>query len=78
MPARIARVSQFIDALRMVGHRNPKSWQAISSIGRAAGIVDQAQLDQAVADAVDAGLVERRIDGNHVLLTGKGQGAMSG
>jgi len=75
MPSRLALAADFVTALQTASRRNPGSWRPIASIGRAAGITDPDQLEQAARDAERAGLVERWADGTHVLLTAKGRAA---
>jgi hypothetical protein len=63
---------KFIAALYDASRRNPASWRRLSAIGARTGIKG-VQLEQAVADAVTAGLVEQRLDDTSlVMLTNKG------
>ena len=75
MSDRVARTAQFVVALQAASRGNAGFWRAAASIGKAAGIEDPVQLDQAVRDAVAAGLIYRRVDDDFVLLTDKGRGA---
>ena len=74
MPTGLALAANFVTALQQASRSNPASWRPTASIGKAAGIADPAQLEQAARDAERAGLVERWADGSHVLLTAKGRG----
>jgi len=68
----LALVTKFVAALHDVSLRNPASWRRVSAIGARTG-VSGAELDQVVADAVAAGLVEHRLDNlSLVRLTNKG------
>ena len=53
--------TKFVMALHDASIRNPTSWRSVSAIGARTGIKG-AELDQIVADAVAAGLVEHRAD----------------
>jgi hypothetical protein len=59
-------------ALHDASIRNRTSWRSVSAIGARTGIKG-VELDQVLADAVAAGLVEHRTDNpNLVSLTNKG------
>lgn len=73
MPTRLALAARFIATLHAASRKNPGSWRPVRSIGKATGIVDSAQLEQAVRDAEAAGLIERQVNGHHVLLTAEGR-----
>ena len=69
---RPALTTKFVMALHDASIRNPTSWRSVSAIGARTGI-KRAELDQIVADAVAAGLVEHRADNpSLVSLTNKG------
>jgi hypothetical protein len=69
---RPALTTKFVMALHDASIRNPTSWRRISAIGARTGIKG-VELDQVVADAVAAGVVERRrADLRFVSLTAKG------
>ena len=72
MPDRLSLATAFVAALHAAS-KNPGSWWPARSIGHAAGIEDPDQLEQALRDAVTAGLVYRRVDDDCVLLTDKGR-----
>ena len=56
-----------------LSRRSPKAGRLADAVGRSAGITGQ-QLEQAIADAVQAGLIDRRVDdGGLVLLTSRGR-----
>ena len=75
MHDRLALATKFVAALHDVSRRNPASWRRISAIGARTGIKGD-QLEQVVADAVTAGLVERRADEpGFVILTNEGWGS---
>lgn len=74
MPDRLFLAAAFVTALQTASRKNPKAWRPIKSIGRDAGIEDPQQLEQAVRDAVSAGLVYRQVADDVVLLTDKGRG----
>ena len=77
-PKRLACAATFVTALFDVSRHSPRSWRRADAVGRSAGIVGQ-QLDQAIADAVQAGLVDRRVDdGALVLLTSRGRALAEG
>jgi hypothetical protein len=69
---RAALTTKFVMALHDASMRNPTSWRRISAIGARTGIKG-VELDQVVADAVAAGVVEQRPDDpSFVSLTAKG------
>ena len=69
---RPALATKFVMALHDASIRNPTSWRRVSAIGARTGIKG-AELDQVVAAAVAAGLVENRADiSTLVRLTDKG------
>ena len=64
--------TKFVMALHDASIRNPTSWRRVSAIGARTGIKG-AELDQVVAAAVAAGLVENRADNSSLVkLTDKG------
>ena len=75
---RIATAATFVTALFDVSRHSPRAWRRADAVGRSAGIAGQ-QLEQAVTDAVRAGLVDRRVDDAAlVLLTGRGRALAEG
>ena len=75
---RLACAASFVAALFQVSRRSPKAWRRADAVGRSAGILGQ-QLEQAIADAVLAGLIDRRVDDDAlVLLTDKGRAVTQG
>ena len=75
---RLACAAAFVARLFTVSRRTPRAWRRTDAVGKSAGIVGQ-RLEQAVADAVRAGLVDRRVDdGALVLLTGRGRALAEG
>ncbi|SEN96186.1 hypothetical protein SAMN02990966_00701 [Rhodospirillales bacterium URHD0017] len=69
-PDRLALATKFVAALVDASRRNPSSWRRVTAIGAGTGIQGD-ELEQIVADVVDAGLVEQRAD-DPGLLTSKG------
>lgn len=58
--------------------RSSRAWRRADAVGRSAGILGE-RLEQAVADAVLAGLVDRRADDDAlVLLTSRGRALAEG
>ena len=71
-PDRPVLTTKFVMALHDASIRNPTSWRRVSAIGARTGIKG-AELDQVVAAAVAAGLVENRADNSSLVrLTDKG------
>ena len=71
-PDRPVLTTKFVMALHDASIRNPTSWRRVNAIGARTGIKG-AELDQVVAVAVAAGLVENRADiSSLVRLTDKG------
>jgi hypothetical protein len=69
---RLALTTKFVAALHDVSLRNPTTWRRVSAIGARTGIKG-AELDQVVAEAVAAGLVEHRAaNPGIVILTSRG------
>jgi hypothetical protein len=69
---RLVLAAQFIAVLHELSQRSPKSWRRIGVVGKRAGIGDSAQLEQAVRDAMAAGLVDRQVDSDLVIITNEG------
>ena len=75
---RLATAAAFVTALFALSRHSPRAWRRADAVGRSAGIAGQ-QLEQAIADAVLAGLVDRRVDdGALVLLTSRGRALAEG
>jgi hypothetical protein len=75
---RLATAAAFVTALFDLSRSSPRAWRRAGAVGRSAGIAGQ-QLEQAIADAVLAGLVDRRVDdGALVLLTSRGRALAEG
>jgi hypothetical protein len=75
---RLATAAAFVTALFDLSRHSPRAWRRADAVGRSAGIAGQ-QLEQAIADAVQAGLVDRRVDdGALVLLTSRGRALAEG
>ena len=75
---RLATAAAFVTALFALSRHSPRAWRRADAVGRSAGIAGQ-QLEQAIADAVLAGLVDRRVDdGALVLLTNRGRALAEG
>ena len=82
MPSRrratLATAAAFVTALFDLSRHSPRAWRRADAAGRSAGVVGQ-QLEQAIADAVQAGLINRRVDdGALVLLTSRGRALAEG
>jgi DNA-binding MarR family transcriptional regulator len=74
---RLKRAAAFVAQLHRFSIVSPHSWRRAESIGRDLGLAD-ADLEQAVRDAEQAGFIERRADDEGlVLLTAKGRAAAS-
>jgi hypothetical protein len=70
---RLAAAAAFVAALSDLSCGSPRAWRRADAVGRTAGIVGQ-RLEWAIADAVGAGLVDRRVDDRSlVLLTDMGR-----
>lgn len=75
---RLACAAHFAAALFDVSRSSPNAWQRANAIGRTIGIEGQ-RLEQAIIDAVGAGLVDRRVDdADLVLLTSRGRTVAEG
>lgn len=75
---RLACTSAFVAALYGLSRRTPRAWRRADAVGRSARI-EAKRLAQAVADAVQAGLVDRRVDEpGLVLLTDRGRALAEG
>jgi len=75
---RLNCAASFVARLFTLSRGSPKAWLRADVVGQSAGIVGP-QLEQAVADAVQAGLVDRCVDDNGlVLLTDRGRALAEG
>jgi len=75
---RLATAAAFVTALFDLSRHSPRAWRRADAVGRSAGIVGQ-QLERTIVDAVQAGLVDRRVDdGALVLLTSRGRALAEG
>jgi hypothetical protein len=74
---RLKRAAAFVAQLHRFSIASPHSWRRADSVGRDLGLAD-ADLEQAICDAEQAGFIERRAgDEGLVLLTAKGRAAAS-
>jgi hypothetical protein len=69
---RLATAATFVAPLFDLSRRSPQAWRRADAVGRSAGIIGQ-RLEQAIADAAHAGLVDRRVDDGGVLITARGR-----
>jgi DNA-binding MarR family transcriptional regulator len=75
--ARLERTASFVAQLHRLSAKSPQSWRRAERVGRDISLAD-ARLDQAISDAEEAGLIERRADDEGlVLLTAAGRAAAS-
>jgi hypothetical protein len=74
---RVARAAAFIAQLHRVSANSPHSWRRAASVGRDIGIAD-GDLEQAIRDAERAGMIQRRVDDEGlIMLTPAGRAAAS-
>ena len=74
---RLERAAAFVAQLHRLSIRNPYSWRRAESVGRDVGLAG-AQLEQAIDDAEQAGLIQRRADDEGlIILTAAGRAAAS-
>ena len=74
---RLQRAVAFVAQLHRLSINSPHSWLIAESVGRDVGIAD-ADLEQAIRDAEKAGLIQRRVDDEGlIILTAKGRAAAS-
>jgi hypothetical protein len=71
---RLATAAAFVARLFAISRRSPKAWRRADAVGRSAGI-EGLRLEQALADAEQAGLLDRRVDDPGLVpLIGRGRG----
>ena len=74
---RLERAAAFVAQLHRLSAKSPHSWRRAESVGRDVGLAGL-PLDQAIRDAEQAGLIERRADdAGLIILTAKGRAAAS-
>ena len=74
---RLERAAAFVAQLHRLSAKTPHSWRRAESVGRDVGLAGL-PLDQAIRDAEQAGLIERRADDEGlIILTAEGRAAAS-
>jgi hypothetical protein len=74
---RLERAAAFVAQLHRLSAQTPHSWRRAESIGRDVGLAGL-PLDQAIRDAEQAGLIERRADDQGlIILTAEGRAGAS-
>jgi hypothetical protein len=74
---RLDRAAAFVAQLYRLSASSPNSWQRAESVGRDVGL-EGAQLEQALDDAEQAGLIHRREDdAGLIIMTAAGRAAAS-
>jgi hypothetical protein len=74
---RLERAAAFVARLHALSAKSPRSWRRAESIGLDIGLAGL-PLEQAIRDAEQAGLIERRADdAGLIILTAEGLAAAS-
>jgi hypothetical protein len=74
---RLERAAAFVTQLHRLSAKTPHSWRRAESVGRDVGLAGL-PLDQAIRDAEQAGLIERRADDQGlIILPAEGRAAAS-